>query len=78
MGDERMPSRTHVVTNTYLPDVRSEKNITTVTSTFSDGDTPLEKQTAGYTAGMVGQGNAMAHGRYMAEVGKIIVERKEW
>ena len=73
-----MSSRTNVVTHTYLPDGGNNKSIVTRTSTVADGDSPLERQTAGYTAGIVGQGNAMAHGRYMAEVGKIIVERKEW
>jgi len=71
-----MASRTHVVTETYIPRGSKGKGITTETSTFSEGGTPLEKEIAGHTAGMVGQGNAMAHGRYMSEVGKTSVYRK--
>jgi len=69
-----MPSRTEVTTDSYLrPDSGAE--IRTNTSTWSDGDSPLEKEIGGHTAGMVGQGNALAHSRYLSERDKPIIYR---
>ncbi len=70
-----MASKTRVITSTYLPLGKSNR-IATDTSTYSDGRSPLEKEIAGHTAGMVGQGTAIAHAKYMAERGSSVVYRK--
>jgi hypothetical protein len=74
-GETDMSSRTRVITTTYLPKGNSN-NIATDTSTYSNGGSPLEKEIAGHTAGMVGQGNAIAHSKYMAEKGNDVIYRR--
>jgi len=71
-----MASRTRVATETYLPNSDNGKRIATNTSTWAEGGSPLEKEIAGHTAGMIGQGNAIAHARYMADRGNTILYRK--
>ena len=73
-----MTSKTNVITETYLPQSGNRKRIITKTSSFAQGDSPHGEEVAGHTAGMIGQGNAMAHGRYMADLNNVVVYRKDW
>jgi hypothetical protein len=77
MGIEAtMASRTHVLTETYLPNRGNGKSILTDTTTWSEGETLLEKEIAGHTAGMVSQGNSIGHSRYMSESHNAVVYRR--
>lgn len=70
-----MACRTSIYTETNLPDGRNGDRIVTQSSTWSDGDSPLESEVAGHTAGMVAQGNAIAHGRYLSNRGRTEFHR---
>jgi len=58
-------SRTEVTTNTSLTN-----GMTSKTTTWTDGDSTVDKQVAGYTAGMIGDGQSRAHSEYFSAIGK--------
>jgi len=58
-------SRTEVTTNTSLTNGMTSKS-----TTWSDGDSTVDKQVAGYTAAMLGDGHARAHGEYFSAIAK--------
>ncbi len=60
-----MASRTEVTTNTNLTN-----GMTSKTTTWTEGDSTVDKQVAGYTAGMIGDGQVKAHGDYFSAIGK--------
>ena len=60
-----MASRTEVTTNTSLTNGMTSKS-----TTWSDGDSTIDKQVAGYTAGMVVDGHAKAHSEYYSAIAK--------
>ena len=71
-----MTSKTTVVTETYLPSgIGKSDGIVTRTSTFSEGDSSRAEVVAGHTAGMIGQGNAIAHGKYMADLTNVVYRK---
>lgn len=73
-----MTSKTKVVTETYLPRKGDNSRIRTSTSTYAWGNTPHTEQVAGNTAGMIGQGNAMAHADYMKGIANMDIYKKKW
>jgi hypothetical protein len=69
-------SKTTVVTETYPHSGMGRSGgIVTRTSTLSEGDSSRAEVVAGHTAGMIGQGNAMAHGKYMADLSNIVYRK---
>ena len=62
----------YLETQTSLP----SKGINSKTWFRFEGDTPHEREIAGVTTGMIGQGHSIAHGRYMSDRGKALMYRR--
>lgn len=66
------PSRINLFMESYLPDGRGGSRIATKTNAVTDGDTPHEKDVAGITGGMIGQGISASHSNYLSSKEKGI------
>ena len=72
-----MTSKTRVTTESYLPPLgNARERIMTKTTTWASGDTPLAETVAGDTAGMIGQGNVLGHGKYLSGLKSSVIYKK--